>query len=562
MTCFKYSPSKLKFFFFAVAFVIGFINTYFSRYAVDFDGMANIDIAEELFNGNPKSVFISYWSPLYPIILGSFFYLFKHSPCWESIFVHFINFFIFLISFFSFTFFLNELVKCQKQKQKEKEVLKLGLNTLPEWALITLGYSVFIWTSVSLITISRIMSDLSAAAIFYFISGLLLKIRLGNTNWFLFILLGFAFSCFYLAKLSFLSLVFLFLFLCFFMGVNLRLMLPRVLLSLIVFLVLISPFVFLLSREKGYFTFGDATKLNYIEEVTNEITICPTSMNYIPQLSNLTHPVKKIYASPAVYEYSTPFKVTYSPYYDPSFWWHGLKTKFDLMGELRAIKKNLPIYMDLISYMQIVLVGLFMLFFISSRGILCLKDIFEEWVLLVSTVVPILMCSLIHAEFRYFGAFVPVLILALLSALKFNNYKAFKKAILCLVSMVIVFFLSTSIVSLDILSNIKNNDAYKDWLVSLELKKIGIKKGDKAAVIPGECDVYWARLAKVNIIAEVSLEDYEMFWGSSSLIKSEILEAFKRVGVKVVLAENPPVKYITQEGWINIKDTSFYYYVL
>lgn len=539
---------RLRIWFFLLAFIIGFIHAWILRFTVDFDGMANLEIADELFNGNWKAIFYSYWSPLYPIIIGFFLNLFKPIAYWESTTVHFVNFFIYLIAFFCFDFFLKQLTQSNRKKEE----------VLPEWAILALGYSLFIWSSMNLITLSRIMSDMSSAAVLYLVFGLLLKIKSGKTSWMTFIFFGIVLGLFYMSKISMIPLILIFLFCSFFAMFNFKSALPRVITSFLIFVLIISPFVFLLSKSKGYFTVGDAGKLNYAEEVMEEITICPTSKSRIAQFKNLVHPVRKTLDRPAVFEYSTPFKVTYPPYYDPSYWWQGLKLNFNLQGQLRSLLRSAKVYCDLFTQMQIILLAFFILFFISYRSWSSLVD---KWILILPPLIAMFMCSLIHVEFRYIGAYVAIFLLGLFSALKLPDSKEIKKLVSCVIGIIVFFMIITSVFSLDLLDNFKNKAAYNEWIVSEELKKVGIGKADKVAVIPGECDIWWARLAKVHIIAEVSLEDKDLFWDSSDVVRSKVLQAFKNAGAKIVIAEEPPSDAVN-EGWKKIKDTVFYFYVL
>ena len=63
---------QLRIYFFLLAFIIGFYHAYFVRNVFDFDGLANLDIGDALFRGQWKEVILSYWGPLYTIILGFF----------------------------------------------------------------------------------------------------------------------------------------------------------------------------------------------------------------------------------------------------------------------------------------------------------------------------------------------------------------------------------------------------------------------------------------------------------------------------------------------------------
>ena len=52
------------------------------------------------------------------------------------------------------------------------------------------------------------------------------------------------------------------------------------------------------------------------------------------------HPTRKIYDDPTMYEFGTPFKVTYPPWYDPSYWYEGVKLTLDPREQLSVVAGN------------------------------------------------------------------------------------------------------------------------------------------------------------------------------------------------------------------------------
>ena len=119
----------------------------------------------------------------------------------------------------------------------------------------------------------------------------------------------------------------------------------------------------------------------------------------------------------------------------------------------------------------------------------------------------------------------------------------------------------SSVFSMDLLDNLGNNTAYKEWKVSEELKKIGIKKGDKASIIGSYEDIHWARLAKLHTIAEVPYDKKDEFWSASASVKLQVFEIFKQLGAKITVAKDPPLNAL-KEGWTNVKDTTYYFHLL
>ena len=96
----SYLIPRLRIYFFLIAFIIGLAHAWCGRNVTDCDGISYLDIGDAYFRGDWKSAINPFWSPLYSWILGFFLYVFKPTTYWESAFIHFVNFFIYLVAFF------------------------------------------------------------------------------------------------------------------------------------------------------------------------------------------------------------------------------------------------------------------------------------------------------------------------------------------------------------------------------------------------------------------------------------------------------------------------------
>ena len=108
------------------------------------------------------------------------------------------------------------------------------------------------------------------------------------------------------------------------------------------------------------------------------------------------------------------------------------------------------------------------------------------------------------------------------------------------------------------------------WQVADGLTSMGVKPGDQVGFI-GEgfaAGSYWARLAKIQIIAEITSgsnfepkQDVEKFWNGSAATKSRVIEAFSQTGAKAIIADRtPPGDSLA--GWHRIGNTDHYIYFL
>ncbi len=175
------SHQRLITIFWLIAIVLGAIAAWDARYIMDPDGISYLDMGDAYFRGDWEMAINAYWSPLYSWLLGLALYILKPSPFWEYPVVHLVNLVIYLCSLGCFQFFMNEFIRyhrSQKGRFSEYEGV-----TLPEWAWLVIGYTLFIWSSLKLITLSVVTPDMCVSAFVYLASGLLLRIQRGAGKW-------------------------------------------------------------------------------------------------------------------------------------------------------------------------------------------------------------------------------------------------------------------------------------------------------------------------------------------------------------------------------------------
>src|SRR4029077_2613523 len=110
------------------------------------------------------------WSPLYSLLVGTALFVVKPSRWWEFPVAHGVNFLIYIAAFFSFDFLLRSL--WQDSRQSAVSGTGGDARSLSEQALLAIGYAIFLWTSLELITIWELAPDLWVAAFVYLIAGL------------------------------------------------------------------------------------------------------------------------------------------------------------------------------------------------------------------------------------------------------------------------------------------------------------------------------------------------------------------------------------------------------
>ena len=88
---------------------------------------------------------------------------------------------------------------------------------------------------------------------------------------------------------------------------------------------------------------------------------------------------------------------------------------------------------------------------------------------------------------------------------------------------------------------------------------MGVQAGDTIATVGSAFSAYWARLARVQIVAE--LPDEQGFWDAAPSVQSRIIKAFADTGVKAIVAQTAP-GYAPTIGWQRLRNTHYHAYLL
>ena len=83
-----------------------------------------------------------------------------------------------------------------------------------------------------------------------------------------------------------------------------------------------------------------------------------------------------------------------------------------------------------------------------------------------------------------------------------------------------------------------------------------LEPGAQVAFIGYSYSAYWARLARLRIIAELRPEEFEQFWSASAAARDEVLAAFAEAGAEAMLSE-PPGAHVATGGWDEVADTGY-----
>ncbi|RJQ56232.1 MAG: hypothetical protein C4526_02245 [Nitrospiraceae bacterium] len=552
--------------FWLICVILGAWQAWDARYHMDADGISYLDIGDTYFRGDWKNAVNAYWSPLYSWLLGPAMHFLKPSPYNEFPVVHLVNFISYLFALGCFHFLLLQLIGYHHFRQGKKPG-DCGV-IFPEWAWIALGYSLFLHSSLNMITLSIVTPDMCVSAFVYLACGILLRIRRGVKNYFTFALLGAVLGFGYLAKSVMFPLSFIFLSLSFFSFGNFRKALPRTIIALIIFMSVAGPFIIAISHAKGRFTFGDAGKFNYHHVTKFTIGRYWDDTNSVNRM--FKHPPRRIFNVPKVYEFGAPVPGTYPMWYDPSYWYDGLEIHFNLENQLRVFQSTVKSYYQIFNPdFNIMFFTVFILCLMGRRKWLIVRDMSEQWSLLIPAIMALSMYFMVSAESRYVAPFITLLWLGVFSGIRLPDSDEsirLLRNIALLIGMVMMFT-STRHLIRDRYSLPDNTH----WQVADAIKQMGVLPGDKVASIGYSHPYFWARLAKVRIVAEMPGEEADYFWEANNETQFKVIGAFGRTGAKVIVTKSLPGQISPAEkqkianpdsyfDWQRIANSDYYVY--
>jgi hypothetical protein len=562
----KNSDAAIRLSFWVLSIALGFLQFWASRMTLLSDTVSYLDIGDYIWHGQWSQAVNGLWSPLYAAILGIAVGLFRPSFYWEYPLVHLILFLIFLFALWCFDFLLRELILFRQEQEKESS----ERFSVPTWVWLTIGYTLFLWSSLRLIEVSQCNPDMLVAAYFYLACGLLVRIGRGAAGWPTYVALGLALGLGYLTKSIMFPVSLICLASAFISG---RRHPRRVLAAVVMFLAVSGPFIVALSLAKGRVTFGESGRFNYAVHVNH----VPMShwQGEIAGSGLPLHGTRMILNQPATFEFGSPIGGTYPPWTDPSYWYEGVRTRFDLRQAVSNAARFLGIEVSLFFELHGSLIaGLFVMFYVGGRKLSLLSDISMYWFLLVPSVATLGAYALIHVEPRYLAPFMVVFLLSLYLSVHLpasrENSRVCKSVAILTFMMFVVPIESPSLhlkaFARDILGR-SQPDPNSPQEVVTEMYRLGLRPGDRIASLQNS--VYgmstWARLARVKIVSEVyywpdqpetSAND---FWKADPSTQERVIQALTQTGARFIVSQlAPPLGDVPD--WQRVGNTQYYAY--
>ena len=526
-----------------VTALLGLAQAWLMRDKISPDAMSYLDLGDACWQGDWPRLANGHWSPLFPCIVGAATQTLRLSPLAEFRVAHGVAFFVYLLALGAFTFLLNEVSFLRRNDRGRKN---RDEDLLPDWAWTVLAYAFFALTSLTMMSI-EVGPDMLMSACVY--AGLALLLRgFGRSNSLACGVFGLVLGVGYLAKAPFFPVAGLFLAMAVLIGRKGSALVGRLALAVAVFAIVGLPWVVNLQRKTGRLTFGDSARLNYAWHV-NGVRPFVHWQGDSDRFGQPLHPTRLILRKPATFEFGHPIRATYAPWYDPSYWYEGVRPHFVWSDQLHAFGRSARAWFDILCERQWVL-ALMVAILIHRRGRwrATWRGWIERYDLLVPAVAACVMYSAVLVEPRYVAPFIAIFWLAIISGVRLGVGRPVKRATNGLVAG---FLLVTALATIQQLAISRHSGRSASWHrdAASALHELGLNRGDGVAVIGDSLRAYWARLAGLRIIAEIPSKgpsgeiaagDTESFWHGDETVQTRALRVLVGTGARVVVADQRP----------------------
>jgi hypothetical protein len=515
-----------------LAMVLGAVHAYISRWTMNADGVSYLDIGELYFRLPLRLAVSGYFSPLYSWLIGAFLAVFRPSAQWESPVVHFVNYLLYLCALWSLKSFADELLRLKKEQGVA--AAPVGKEYGHERVWMIFFCALFVWAALRMVTMATVAPDMLYAAIIFLLFSQLLRIqRNRGGGWLQAAGLGLILGIAYLARAAALPIIVLAVMSLFILYRNVRRSIPHVLLTVAVICLVTGPYIALLSLANGRISIGGTGTMIYAWHINQK-----PWQNW--QGPGAVHPTRLIYGPPNVYEFGRPVPGTYPPWYDPSFWDEGMAPEYRLIPLISNFVRNSKHLVDYFLESGGLLVGLISLHLAARKGFYALlKGLWPVWCVALPSVVALLVYTSLHVEPRYIMPFWVTLWIVIFFALPFSFHDPAPPFSIPIVTAMIVFLTagvlySTLILPRELSYGINNNR------IAAGLVELPVHPGEEIATIGVSNNIYWARLARLRVIAEIPADEAADFWAAPPAVRSAIYERLDENKVVAIVARGIP----------------------
>ncbi len=530
----------------ATAWIVGVLGALVQavvyRVWVNADSTSYLDMSDAVLTGDWHRLVNATWSPLYPALIGLARLPYR-TPAWDFPSAHLVNFLSFLFAFATFELLLRALLDASEARARET-----GGEALPRAALAAVGYALFLWASLGMLSLMKPTPDMLMSGLLYLAVWLLVRIGAGRDDARTLALFGIVLGVGYLAKAIMFPLGVVMIGMTLLMRGTVSQRLTRAAIAGGAMLLVAAPYVAAVSARAGHPTFGDAGKVVHLTFVDRA-----TPPGIWAQLNDASgqpvRPARQIHAKPATFAYpASNLSVTRSVWFDPALSAQGLRTGFNVRSQVDVLRANVGVYLRVILELATLLVVLAMVV-VAVRGRGTLETLLAHWTVWGTAVVALAAYALIHVETRYIGMLFALIWLGVLCGVRLTRPIAPSLVRGLTAAVVVNLVLVTGWYAARDYRDNRTKTRLGDLEAGLALNALGVGPEAHVARINDVVADGWARLGRVNIVAEVLRSQAGAFWKASPEVQRSVLDSLAATGARAAVAHVRRAYGALPAGW-------------
>ena len=537
----------------AIVIILATCQLWSTRYVIDPDGTAYVDVARAWLRGDWIDALNTYWSPLYIWLYAAALALFSPSIHWQIPLLHLIALAGFLCAFAAWEWLTSEWEKWR------------GPSDHPMLSRVV-GYCVVAWAGLRLTGLGWFNSaDVLVMALLLAATAILVRVHrgvAGNRDVFL---LGAMLGVGFLAKTAFATILWVFLVV---LAVLLRSWADRrILITALTAFAIALPFVAAISIAHHRFTIGDSGRLNYSWHVTG-ISVEGYKDGAYPPGPEIEHPIRVLLAHPRVLSFEQHLVGTLPVHADVSWWCAGYPARFNRARELMILWSNIKF--SVIAFIRCP--ANFLVLICLPFGAFAMGKAFAQaWFLWTPALIFAATYCLVFSDYRYLAGSYALLGFALIAA---TWYVVLPRRV------ALVSTWATPVVALllmgwsfrhmvpQFLGDVAGRRVPLEYFnaeIAQKMTRQGLRPGDRVAIIGASLTAAHVGLERAQIVAmipervsqndrypgrpmEFSFGKTDQFWRASPQVQQQVLQAFRSVGAKWVFADCVP-GWADRSGW-------------
>jgi hypothetical protein len=546
---------RIRFAAIAILIATGAAQCWRYRHVIYPDGSQYLDIARRLAEDGPVALLNGCWSPAYPTLVGMMLRALRPGPYWIFAVVQAVNFVLYVAAVFAFDFFVTRVLAARERLPADR-----GGAWMSGGAVLVCAYAAFAVTIEYLLNVRLASPDMLVAAVLFAVSGLLVKAWQGGTPavW---AAIGALLAVGYLAKTAMFIVALMYL-------ATMLALVPRgarrgPLVAAAVFALVAAPWLVALSVRDGRPTYGDTGRLMYAWWVDQ----WPGGVLWVgepPESGAPTHPVARLFRRPDVFAFDWPTRVTYAPFYDPTYWNEGISARIYAARQARALKRTLTESLDIVRGGYWALGPVLLAMALLARRWRPLAA--HAWALRLVWV-PALLSSaiylIVHIEARFIAGQIQIgltLLVALLGAAAKDRMRLERVATIgCVLAACVTAGPVAAGAVRHTVRDLYGGEAaepVREWQIAQALHAAGVEPGARVGVIGNTMDIAWAQVAEIVIAAESPVSELSTYVVSPPAVRAAALRSFERARVRAIVARsNDPV--FVADGFRRLDGTGY-----